>query len=124
MIGLWFVMMALIITGLVFSKRNTLQQHPKYLRLCTLAIPLPYISAESGWILAETGRQPWVIHDILPTFMGTSSISLTSVIVSLVLFAFFYAVLISVELFLMFKFARKGPSTLGTGRYSLEHQAQ
>lgn len=122
MIGMWFAMLFIIIAGLIFAKRNTLQNHPIYLWICTLAIPLPYLAAESGWIVAEVGRQPWVIRYILPTFMGTSSITVAAVITSLVLFALFYGVLIAVELFLMFKFARKGPSVLGTGKYHFERK--
>lgn len=122
MIGIWFILLFLIVAGLIFAKRDTLHKHPFFLRCCTYAIPLPYIAAESGWITAEVGRQPWVIHDILPTFLGTSTLTVTSLVSSLLLFGLFYAVLISVELFLMFKFARKGPSVLHTGRYQLEHQ--
>lgn len=124
MLAMWFIMVILMITGLIFSMRNTLEKHPFFLLCCTLAIPVPFIAVESGWILAEVGRQPWVIHYVLPTFMGTSTLTVASLIASLVLFALFYAVLIGVELFLMFKFARKGPSVLGTKKYHFERPAQ
>ncbi|PIZ04111.1 MAG: cytochrome d terminal oxidase subunit 1 [Gammaproteobacteria bacterium CG_4_10_14_0_8_um_filter_38_16] len=120
MVGLWAILFILIIFGLVFTNRDTLENHPLFLRLCVWAIPLPFICAESGWILAEVGRQPWIIHDIMPVFMGTSSLNEASLITSLVLFCLFYGVLYAVELFLMFKFARKGPSTLHTGKYHFE----
>jgi len=112
MIGLWFVLFILIVTGLFYSSRDTLEDHPFFLKLCVWSIPLPFICAEAGWVLAEVGRQPWLIHDIMPVFMGTSSLDTTSLITSLALFCLFYGVLFSVELFLMFKFARKGPSSL------------
>ncbi|MCX7125242.1 MAG: cytochrome ubiquinol oxidase subunit I, partial [Gammaproteobacteria bacterium] len=120
MIGLWFVMFILIICGMISSWRNTLVKNRFLLRCCLWAIPLPYIAAEAGWMLAEVGRQPWAIHDILPVFMGTSSLNEASLISSLVLFVIFYSALLSVELFLMFKFARLGPSSLGTGKYHFE----
>ena len=120
MIGLWGLLFIMMIFGLTYAYRNTLENHPLFLRLCTLSIPLPFMCAEAGWVLAEVGRQPWAIHDILPTFMGVSSLDEASLITSLILFALFYGVLISVELFLMFKFARLGPSSLGTKRYHFE----
>lgn len=122
MIGMWGIMVILIVLGFIFAKRDSLQKHRWYLKAMIFAIPVPYIAAESGWVLAETGRQPWVIHDFLPTFMGVSSLHISSVIASLILFVLFYGILISIELFLMFKFARKGPSTLSTGRYHFERQ--
>lgn len=122
MIGMWGIMVILIVLGLIFAKRDTLQKHRWYLKAILFAIPVPYIAAEAGWVLAETGRQPWIIHNFLPTFMGISSLTLSSLITSFVLFVIFYATLIGIELFLMFTFARKGPSTLGTGRYHFERQ--
>lgn len=120
MIGAWCLMFLLLLLGIIFSWRNTLQNSRFFLRCCVWAIPLPFIAAESGWVLAEVGRQPWIIHDILPVFMGTSSLNAASLITSLILFALFYGVLIGIELFLMFKFARLGPSSLGTGKYFFE----
>ena len=113
----------MIITGLVYTLRGTLMQHRRYLRCMVYCIPLPYMAAEFGWILAEVGRQPWAIHKILPTFLGTSSLTMSMVLSSLLLFVLFYGILITVELFLMFRFARQGPSCLGTGRYHFEAPA-
>lgn len=122
MIAIWGVTFILLLMGVIFSLKNTLQNHRFFLRCCLWSIPLPYIAAEAGWVLAEVGRQPWAIHDIMPTFMGVSTLDTASLIASLVMFVFFYSVLISVELFLMFKYARKGPSSLGTGKYFFEKQ--
>ncbi len=124
MIGLWALLFLLIITGLIYSNRNTLENHPLFLRCCLWSIPLPFVAIEAGWMLAEMGRQPWAVHDILPVFMGTSSLSAGTLIASLILFFLFYSLLLAVELFLMFKFARKGPSTLHTGKYHFESSDQ
>jgi len=124
MIGLWGLMALMIIIGFIYSWKGTLLKHKNYLRLMIYMIPVPFLASECGWVLAETGRQPWVIHMLMPTFFGTSSLTTSMVITSLVLFIFFYAVLISVEMFLMFKFARKGPSSLYTGRYHFESQSK
>ncbi len=79
------------------------------LRLALCALPLPWIGAELGWFVAEYGRQPWVVQDMLPTFLGTSSISSLDVIISLIGFIVFYSVLAVVELYLMVKYIRLGP---------------
>ncbi len=87
-----------------------------------LALPLPYLSAELGWFVAEFGRQPWTIYGILPTHLSVSSISAGSVIGSLAGFVVFYTGLLIAELYLMIKFARLGPSSLGLERYQEENQ--
>lgn len=123
MLGLWFIMLLLIITGFIYAMKGTLMKHRGFLRLMVYAIPLPWLAAESGWVLTETGRQPWVVHGLLPTFLGSSSIQLSSIITSLSLFIIFYATLLILELVLMFKFARLGPSSLHLGKYHFEKQS-
>lgn len=120
MIGLWCLMFILLLMGVIYTWRNTLERKNLFLRCCLWGIPMPFIAAECGWVLAEVGRQPWAIHDILPVFMSTSTLNAASLITSLILFALFYGVLIGIEMFLMFKYARLGPSTLGTGKYFFE----
>ena len=72
---------------------------------------------ELGWIVAEYGRQPWTISEVLPTFLSASSVTIRDVWFSLAGFIAFYTALLVVELYLMFKYARLGPSSLHTGRY-------
>ena len=71
----------------------------------------------------EYGRQPWAIGGILPTRMGVSSLSTGDLWFSLGGFVFFYTLLLIAELFLMFKYARLGPSSLHSGRYHFEQAA-
>ncbi len=73
-----------------------------------------------GWLVAEYGRQPWTIAEVLPTFLSASSLGASNVYLSLTAFVFFYTALLVVELYLMFKYARLGPSALHTGRYHFE----
>lgn len=72
-------------------------------------MPLPWIAAELGWIVAEYGRQPWVVEGILPTFMGASSLTSGQVMTSIAGFVLFYTVLAIVEIYLMVKYIRLGP---------------
>jgi cytochrome d ubiquinol oxidase subunit I len=73
------------------------------------ALPLPWIAAESGWIVAEVGRQPWVVEGVLPTFLAVSGISTSNVLVTLFGFIGFYTALLLVDIFLMIKAIRLGP---------------
>lgn len=120
MLAAWGLLFLLFLATFILSLRKTLQNHRWLLRCALYAIPLPWIAAESGWLLAELGRQPWVLTGILPTYFGISTLHWQNVLVSLIGFVSFYGLLFIVELFLMFKYARKGPSTLGEKRYHYE----
>jgi cytochrome d ubiquinol oxidase subunit I len=76
-----------------------------------------------GWIVAEYGRQPWTIAGILPTHLSASNIQPSNLYFSLAGFALFYTVLLVIEMKLMFKYARLGPSALHTGKYHWEQQS-
>jgi cytochrome d ubiquinol oxidase subunit I len=79
------------------------------LKLCCMSLPVPWIASELGWIVAECGRQPWVIYGILPTFMGGSSTSISNVIGSLIGFIILYTGLLIVDIKLIVKQVQKGP---------------
>lgn len=106
-LGMYFI----VLFGIVFIlvSRRSIERHPGLLRIALYSLPLPWIAIELGWIVAEYGRQPWVIEGILPTFMGVSSVSATQVMLSLAGFVIFYTGLAVVDLFLMFRIARGGP---------------
>jgi len=80
-----------------------------FLWVALLSLPLPWIASEVGWLVAEYGRQPWLIDGVLPTFLGTSSITRTDLWISLIGFIVFYTLLAVVELYLMVKYIRLGP---------------
>ncbi len=73
-----------------------------------------------GWFVAEFGRQPWAIGEILPTYVATSHLSETDLWMSIFGFIGLYTIFLVIEIFLMVKYIRKGPSALGTGRYDNE----
>lgn len=120
MLAFWAITTLILMLGLVFLIKGDLHKRRWLLKGALYSIPLPYLAAEAGWILAESGRQPWIVRDYMPTSMGVSTLDPGSVIASLSFFGLFYMLLLGVELFLMFKVARKGPSSLGTGRYHFE----
>jgi cytochrome bd ubiquinol oxidase subunit I len=123
MVACWSVMVFLLLFGLYYCARGTMEKHKWWLCCLLVCIPIPYIASEFGWVTAELGRQPWVLKHILPTFFGASSIDVASVAFSLGGFALFYLMIFIVELALMFKFANIGPASLGTGRYDGEEKA-
>jgi len=117
MVALGFMFALLLGLSLYHTIRGTFLQQRWLLRWAVLFIPMPWIAAELGWFVAEYGRQPWTIYGVLPTHLSASSLSAGSLYGSLAGFVTFYTGLLVIELYLMFKFARKGPGSLGTGRY-------
>ncbi|MBN8727586.1 MAG: cytochrome ubiquinol oxidase subunit I [Xanthomonadales bacterium] len=108
--GFWFI--ALFGWAFWLSARRQLER-PIFLRFALWSLPLPWLAAELGWIVAEYGRQPWAIEGVLPTALGVSSVSVGQVGTSLAGFAIFYTLLAVVDAVLMVKYVRKGPDGLG-----------
>jgi cytochrome d ubiquinol oxidase subunit I len=113
MAGLGFFFIALFAAAFYLSARQRLHRHRGYLRIAFWSLPLPWIAAELGWIVAEYGRQPWAIEGVLPTFLGVSTTSVTNVVLSLTGFVVFYTALAVVDVFLMVRMIRRGPEGLG-----------
>ncbi len=90
--------------------KRDLVEREKFLKILICIIPLPFIACEFGWILAEVGRQPWAIQDILPTALATSSLSAVDVGLSLLCFLGIYSLFLLIELTLMYKAVQKGPA--------------
>ncbi len=109
MVGLGLFFIALTATFFVLSARRRLDAHHWLLQVAVIAIPLPWIAAEAGWIVAEVGRQPWVIEGVLPTAVAVSSLGATTLLLTIVGFAALYTVLLVIELKLLLKVIRKGP---------------
>lgn len=90
------------------TKKN-LDKQRWLLWISVLAIPLAYICSECGWIVAEVGRQPWVIQDIMPTFAAISDLEVNSVKLTFALFAILFTVLLTAEVSILIKQIRRGP---------------
>jgi cytochrome d ubiquinol oxidase subunit I len=119
--GIW--MLLLLVLGFYFNAKRVVQDKRWLLRAFLFSIPVPWIAAETGWFVAEFGRQPWAIGEVLPTSIAASSLTAGDVMFSLGAFIVFYTALFLIEMYLMFKFGRMGPSSLHTGRYYHEKQA-
>ena len=63
----------------------------------------------AGWIVAEVGRQPWAIQDLLPTIVATSNIDASAVMLTFALFAVLFTVLLIAEIKIMISQIKSGP---------------
>jgi cytochrome bd ubiquinol oxidase subunit I len=96
-------------TALYLLLKDTISKIRWFLWIALLAIPLPYIAGEMGWILTEMGRQPWIIQDIMPVSVAVSHISSGSVITTFILFAVLFTALLIAEISIMVKQIKTGP---------------
>jgi cytochrome d ubiquinol oxidase subunit I len=107
-LGLLFILLTLI--AYIISRRDGIEGRRGFLRLMLYAIPLPYLAAQFGWMAEEVGRQPWLVYGVLRTSDGVSaSITAPQVLGSLVGFTVLYGLLAVIDVYLLTKFARKGP---------------
>jgi cytochrome bd ubiquinol oxidase subunit I len=109
MVGLGFYFIALFAVAFWLASRRHLTKYRAFLWVALLTLPLPWVAAELGWVVAEVGRQPWVIEGVLPTFLAISSVSAGNVMTTIVGFVLFYSTLAVVDLFLMVRAVRAGP---------------
>ena len=89
---------------------NSIANLPKWhYWFAILLVPLAYIASESGWLVAEFGRQPWTIQDMLPTWVGVSDVNSFSVALTFFLFLLLFTLMLAVEINIMLKQIKKGP---------------
>jgi len=99
LIGVW---------GLWLIQRKKLATSRRFLWLATWAVVLPFLMNTAGWLLTESGRQPWIVQGIMLTKNGISpSLPTTWIAISLAAFVLVYAVIATIELLLMLRYARK-----------------
>ncbi len=99
LVGLW---------GLLLARRKKLGTSRRFLWCATWLVVLPFVINTAGWLLTESGRQPWIVQGILLTRNGVSpSVSTTWLVISLVFFVLLYGTLGTIDLILMLRYARK-----------------
>ncbi len=112
MVAIGTLLPLLTIIGLFL--KNRLVENRWYLIAMMAAIPLPYIAIQAGWVLAEVGRQPWVVYGLMRTSDAASPVSAVQVISSMVAFVLVYGLLGAVGYYLIGKNAVKGPEAIET----------
>jgi len=100
-LGSWFVLLFAIV--LFLSTKKDITKYPIILKSALWSIPLGYIAAEAGWIVAEVGRQPWAIQDLMPVGIAVTNISSTNVMITFWMFAILFTTLLIAEIKIMTK---------------------
>lgn len=119
--GLLLALIAL--GGLYLSWKKRLEEMSWFLWVLVGSIALPYIANTAGWVLAEIGRQPWLVTGLLKTSAGVStSVSPVVILISLITFIAVYGVLAVVDAFLLFKFGRLGAEAVAEHVESKEEE--
>ncbi|MBT1074577.1 cytochrome ubiquinol oxidase subunit I [Geobacter grbiciae] len=110
MVGMGTFTALVSLAAVILSRMKNLENKTLFLRLMVLALPLPYIAAQLGWVVAEMGRQPWIVYGVLKTSDAVSkAVTSPQVIGSLVGFTLLYGLLGAIDIYLLAKYARKGP---------------
>jgi cytochrome bd ubiquinol oxidase subunit I len=109
MVGLGFWFVVLFILTLLFVFKDSIDKHRWLLRLAIFSIPMVYIAQQAGWIVAEVGRQPWVIQDLMPTMVAVTKISSGAVQTTFWIFTVVFTVLLIAELKILFRQIKIGP---------------
>ncbi|WP_421245732.1 cytochrome ubiquinol oxidase subunit I [Aeromonas sanarellii] len=120
MVGIGVVLLLLFTAAFLQLCRGRLVQSTRLLKALFWSIPLPWMAIEAGWFVAEFGRQPWTISDVLPVSASVSLLQPGQLWFSLISIFLIYGTLLVVELFLLRHVIRKGPASLQTGRYQGE----
>lgn len=110
MVGLGLLMLGYFVVGIMFTLTNKVQHKRWFLHASVWMIPVPFIACEMGWLVAEMGRQPWTVFEILPTWLSVSTHSVTYMVVSLTGFVLLYTAFAIVEMYLMVRSVKKGPA--------------
>lgn len=110
MVGLGFYFIFFFAFAFWLASTGRLARYPRFLRIALWTLPLPWLAIESGWFVAEFGRQPWVIEGVLPTFYAASGLTVADLVTSLTIFAVLYTALAIVGGKVMLRAIRSGPA--------------
>lgn len=109
MMGLGFFFIAFFAFWFWKASTGKLDSNKNLLWLSFFLLPTPWIAIESGWFIAEFGRQPWVVEGVLPTFYAASTLNFWDLVISLTFFTLLYTVLFIIMIMLMVKIVKAGP---------------
>lgn len=107
MLGSYFLLFYIVVLFLVYKRENMLSR-TKWLQLIAMiSVPFMWVCSEAGWIVAEVGRQPWTVQDLLPTCAAISEIPTSSVIITFWMFAIIFTLLLAAEVSIMINWVMK-----------------
>lgn len=108
-LGCLFILFFAVILFMDWRKKDLAKLPKWHYIVAIILVPLAYIASESGWLVAEFGRQPWTIQDMLPVSASISDIPSGSVALTFFIFLILFTTMLAVELNIMFKQIKKGP---------------
>lgn len=111
MVGIGTVL--ILVAAFAWLKRNRIEEYPKFLKWLPFIIPLPYLGMQFGWMVAEVGRQPWIVYGMMKTSDAVSKVTAGQVSFTFVTMCAIYTLLGIAGIWLMVRFARKGPEVEG-----------
>jgi len=110
-LGMYFIFFFLL--ALFYTLKGRIHKKRLFLWIAIWTIPLAYLASQAGWVLAEVGRQPWVIQDLMPTMAAVTKISTGAVQVTFWLFAIIFTTLLIAEIKIMMRQIKIGPKSEG-----------
>lgn len=117
-LGAFFILFFVVLTFFVYRKDLLSKKSQWLLKVGMATLPLGYIASQAGWIVAEVGRQPWTIQDLLPTWAAVSDIHSSNVALTFFLFFILFTTLLVVEISILTKQIKNGPE------YSVENSSE
>lgn len=112
MVGAGLLFILLLAAVWWYGRRGTLERRRTLLRCAILAVPLAYIASEAGWVVAEVGRQPWAIQDLMPVDVAVSAIGSRAVATTFFILLVLFTALLAAELSILFRQIRLGPRNI------------
>ena len=105
-------LLLLLMFAVLWAERRKKLEGMRWLQWASLlSIPLVYLAGQAGWIVAEAGRQPWVIEGLLPTKAAVSSVSVAAVQTTFFLFVAIFTLFLAIEIRILIKAIKEGPKT-------------
>lgn len=109
-LGGYFILLFMLAIWL--ERKNKMKDLRWFQYICLWSIPFGYIAGQAGWIVAEVGRQPWAIQDILPVGASISKLATSSVQTTFFIFLILFTILLIAEVGIMIKAIKKGPDLI------------
>ncbi len=107
MVGAGVLLALIVLYGLFLMLTNRIERQRWYLQILPFAIVLPYLACTTGWLMAELGRQPWIVFQLMLTEKGVSPVvGGGMVLTSLVIFVLVYGILMVADIYLLAKYSR------------------
>ena len=124
MAGLGPLIMGLAFLAVILVRWKRFLDLKFFLLIMIAALPLPYLAIQLGWLVAELGRQPWAVYGVMKTAAGVSkSVTLAQVAGSLIGFTLLYGILGAIDIYLLVKYAKKGPDKGSSGMIPVKEVA-